>query len=150
MIEADIEFGASPEAVWAVLTDFDRLGEWVEEHKGFPDGAPGDLHEGLEYRQTLEAAGRDVDMTWTVVSNEEPRVLAFDGSGPAGASATLRYELAPAGEGDGQAGTRMHYATSFDLPGGPIGAMVGKVAAPGEDDARATLERLKALVERSA
>ncbi len=125
-----------------MLTDLDRLGEWVDEHRGFPDGAPATLADGVSYKQTLEAAGQDVEITWTVVDYDEPRVLAFDGSGPAGSSATLRYELTPDGDG-----TRMAYATSFDLPGGPIGALAAKAAAPGEEDAEATLERLRRLVD---
>ena len=138
-----IEIAAPPEDVWAVLTDLDRLGEWVDEHRGFPDGAPADLHQGVTYSQTLQAAGQDVDIEWTVVEFDEPRVLAFDGSGPATSSATLRYEL----EADGDR-TRMAYATTFDLPGGPLGSLAAKAAAPDEDDAVATLERLKELVER--
>ncbi len=141
-IREHIDIAAPPERVWAVLTDLSRLGEWVREHQGFPDGAPPALRDGVEYTQTLKAAGQDVDIAWTVVEHDEPRVLAFDGKGPAGAKATLRYALAAAGDG-----TRMDYATSFDLPGGPLGGIVGKVAAPGEDDARETLGRLKAMVE---
>ena len=142
-IEQSIDIAAPPERVRAVLNDLDRLGEWVEEHRGFPEGAPGELREGVGYKQTLRAAGQDVDIEWTVVEHDAPRRLAFDGSGPAGSSATLRYALNPAGDG-----TRMEYATSLELPGGPLGGIVGKTAAPGEDDARGTLERLKGLVER--
>ena len=138
-----IDIAAPPEEVWAVLTDLGRLDEWVEEHRGFPDGVPATLDEGTTYSQTLEAAGQNVDIAWTVVAHEAPSVLAFDGSGPAGSSATLRYELSPEGQG-----TRMAYATSFDLPGGPLGSLAAKAAAPGEDDAEATLERFKRLVER--
>ncbi len=142
-IEQSIDIAAPPDRVWAVLNDLGRLGEWVEEHRGFPDGPPGALREGVEYRQTLRAAGQDVDIEWTVVEHDEPRRLAFDGSGPAGSSATLRYALEPHGDG----ATRLAYATSFELPGGPLGGVVGRAAAPGEDDARDTLERLRALVE---
>ena len=138
-----IELAVPPEEVWAVLTDLTRLDEWVAEHRGFPDGAPSSLSEGTTYSQTLEAAGQEVDMEWAVVEYDEPRVLAFDGSGPAGSSATLRYELTPEGEG-----TRMAYATSFDLPGGALGALAAKAAAPDESDAAATLSRLKRLVEQ--
>jgi len=141
-IEQTTEFAAAPQRVWAVLTDLDRIGEWVEEHRGFPDGAPDALAEGVRYKQTLAAAGRDVDLEWTVVDHDEPRSLAFDGEGPGGSTATLRYELSEAG-----GGTHMVYKTSFELPGGPLGSVVGKLAAPGEDDARETLERLRALVE---
>ncbi len=143
-IEQSIDIDAPPERVWAVLNDLDRLGEWVEEHRGFPEGAPGELREGVAYTQTVRAAGQDVDIAWRVVEHDEPRRLAFDGDGPAGSSATLRYVLEPRGDG----ATRMAYATSFELPGGPLGGIVGRAAAPGEDDARGTLDRLKALVER--
>jgi uncharacterized protein YndB with AHSA1/START domain len=138
-----VDIAVPPEDVWAVLTDLDRLDEWVVEHRAFPDGVPAGLDEGTTYTQTLEAAGQDVDIEWTVVEYDEPRVLAFDGSGPAGSSATLRYELEAAGEG-----TRMLYATSFDLPGGPLGSIAAKAAAPDESDAEATLDRLRSLVER--
>lgn len=126
-----------------MLTDLDRLDEWVAEHRAFPDGLPAALGQGTTYRQTLAAAGQGVDIEWTVIAYEEPRVLAFDGDGPAGSSATLRYELAADGEG-----TRMDYATSFDLPGGLLGSLAATAAAPGEDDAEATLARLKHLAER--
>lgn len=139
-----VDFAVPPEDVWAVLIDLDRLPEWVAEHRAFPDGAPASLREGTTYNQTLEAAAaQEVDIEWTVVEYDEPRALAFDGSGPAGSSATLRYELEPVGDG-----TRMVYATSFDLPGGVLGSVAAKAAAPDADDAEATLARLKELVER--
>lgn len=141
-IRQTIDIAAPPERVWTVLTDLDRLGEWVAEHRAFPDGAPSGLSDGTTYSQTLEAAGQDVDITWTVVEYDEPNVLAFDGSGPAGSSATLRYELTLVGDV-----TRLAYATSFDLPGGALGSLAAKAAAPGEDDAEETLGRLKELVE---
>ena len=61
-IEESIEIAAPPERVWAVLNDLDRVGEWVAEHQGFPDGAPGELREGVGYTQTVRAAGQDVDI----------------------------------------------------------------------------------------
>jgi len=61
-VEQHIDFGVPPERVWAELTDFDRLGDWVAEHRGFPDGAPAELSEGL--RSELEAAGDGTRMRY--------------------------------------------------------------------------------------
>ena len=138
-----IDIAAAPEDVWAVHTDLGRLDEWVAEHRAFPDGVPDNVNEGTTYGQTLEAAGQNVDLAWTVVAHDEPRVLVFDGSGPAGSSETLLYELTSE-----ERDTPMAYATSVDLPAGALGSLAAKATAPGEVDAEAALKRFKELVER--
>ena len=65
-------------------------------------------------------------------------------TGPAGSTANVVYRLAAE---DG--GTRFDYENEFALPGGPLGKAAGGLlaAAPGEREARRSLERLRTLLE---
>jgi uncharacterized membrane protein len=84
-------------------------------------------------------------MEWTVSEFDEPRRLGFTGAGPAGSEAAMSYVLA---EADGGDTTRVEYETSYELPGGPLGAVAGKVLEPRSDDeADDTLGNLKRVVE---
>ena len=138
-----IELPASPDEVWAVVTDFSRLGEWVTTHKDFPEPPPDGLDVGTSFKQDMGMAGATVTITWTAERVDEPRELVWKGAGPAGSTATTRYML----EGS-DAGTTFTFDSEYDLPGGPIGRVAGAAArGQGESQARQSLERLRALCE---
>ena len=122
-----------------------RLAEWVTTHRSLSEGAPTTLARGSTFRQTLSLSGARFDVTWTVVRAERPQRVEWDGEGPAGSSARVRYELEPAGEG----ATLFRYRNEFELPGGPLGRVAGRAigSAPARRDAERSLANLKRLVE---
>lgn len=143
-VTTSVDLRAPINRVWDLVTDPQRLPDWVTIHAGFPDGAPASLDEGTTFKQQLKMAGQDVEVTWTVEQLREGEELTWAGEGPMGATATTKYALKDLGGGE----TRFDYETSYDLPGGPIGKVVGKVAEGGaEDEASASLDKLKTLVE---
>lgn len=142
-IAACVAVAAAPERVWQVLVDIDRLGEWMGPHRGFPHGPPDELRAGERYAQEVAAAGQEVDVCWTIEEVSAPRRVILRGEGPAGATAAVVYELEPDGEG-----TRLSSQTTYELPGGPLSAVAGQLAAnQAEEEAEASLQRLRRLAE---
>ena len=142
-VERTIEIDAPPERVYETVTDPRCLDDWVTIHAGLKSSPDGELRQGSELVQCLKMAGRRFDVEWKVVEVDSPRRVVWEGKGPARSSAKVVYEI----EGDGD-GTRFHYLNEYKLPGGPLGAAVGRALrrASGREAER-SLERLKALLE---
>jgi acetyl-CoA C-acetyltransferase len=144
-VETCVEVAAPPHTVWAVLTDFELIGEWIRVHAGFPETPP-PLAPGVEFRQQLASGDLEGEVDWTVEVVEEPERLVWLGRGPAGAEARVSYHLTPAGEG-----TRVEYHTDFGLPGGMLSGVASRAIKPrGQQEAERSLERLRELVEGRA
>jgi uncharacterized protein YndB with AHSA1/START domain len=143
-VTTSIDLRAPVNRVWDLVSDPQRLPDWVSIHAGFPDGAPAALEEGTTFKQELRMAGQDVEVTWTVEELKEGESLVWSGEGPMGATARTRYALEDVGDGS----TRFDYENTYDLPGGILGKVAGKVAEGGaEGEAETSLEKLKTLVE---
>jgi hypothetical protein len=123
-----------------------RLGEWVTIHRALEDGARGTLDKGSSFRQTLQLAGRPFDVTWTVADAERPRRAVWEGRGPVGSCARVRYALDRV-----KGGTRFTYENSFELPGGFLGRVAGRVLgrATVKREVERSLENLHRLFQRS-
>ena len=121
-----------------------RLGDWVTAHRKV-DGAPdGELVEGDSFKQKLRVVGPSFKVKWTVVEASEPNLAVWEGKGPGGSKADVRYELSETDEG-----TRFDYCNNFDLPGGPLAKVAGGIAGPpATKQARDSLKNLKELLER--
>lgn len=122
-IDSSIEIAASPQEVWQVIMDPMRLGDWVSIHRSVDDPPPAPLQRGSSFCQRLALAGREFGVTWTVAEVDENRCCVWRGRGPAGSRACVRYGLAPRG-----GHTRFEYTNEYELPGGLLGAVVGRVA----------------------
>lgn len=121
-VAKSIDLAASPEEVWGVVMDPCRLRDWVTIHRS-ADGEPGELLDlGASFCQTLAVAGRPFTVTWTVTDLERPRRAVWEGSGPAGSRASVRYDLERH-----NSVTRFGYENDFKLPGGVLGAVAGRV-----------------------
>lgn len=144
-VERDIDIKASPEAVWKVLMDPDRLADWVSIHQKLKDAPSGQLKRGDELTQCLRLMHKNFDVKWKVKQADEPHKAVWEGRGPVFSKAFVVYELAA----DGNHGTRFHYVNEFKSPGGPFGAFVTDRAFQGtsEREADKTLKNLKGLLE---
>jgi uncharacterized protein YndB with AHSA1/START domain len=142
-VSTSIDIGTSPDRVWDLVTDLDRLGEWVTIHRALRDAAPATIEDGTTFSQTLEVAGTPFDVEWTATTVDAPGHLVWEGAGPAGSRARTSYALAAH---DG--GTRFTYENEFALPGGAVGdAAASVVATRAAKEAEASLQRLKQLAE---
>ena len=142
-VRTSIDIAASPERVWELVTDLNRLDEWVSIHRNFPTPPPADVKEGTSFQQTLSVAGTPFAVDWTATEVEGPQRLTWHGTGPAGTTAQTTYSLVAAGDG-----TRFEYENDFKLPAGKVGeAVSGVVSGQAEREANESLSRLKVLVE---
>jgi carbon monoxide dehydrogenase subunit G len=152
-VVSEIEIAAPQEAVWEVVMDPHRLGDWVTTHHALGDGAPRELSAGSTFKQTLKLGGARFEVEWTVVECDRPRRVAWDGDGPKGSSAKVRYGLEPAGGGTGGGergeATTFSYENEFELPGGALGRLAGRTvgAATAKREAERSLANLKRLIE---
>lgn len=125
-----------------------RLHEWVSIHRsleGFSEGRP---HKGSTMEQCLRIRGVTFKVKWTLEEVNAPHLAEWEGRGPAHSHARTRYELSS----EGDRATLFDYTNEFTAPGGPLGAVASRVFVGGvsEREARNSLERLKALVERES
>ena len=90
---------APADKVWAIITDFDRFGEWNVIHTDFPSGGPAELAVGAEYSEKMLMMGMPAEVAWTVTEVEAGRSYRLQGKGPMGTSVRWHYVLADEGEG---------------------------------------------------
>ncbi|HEU4656410.1 MAG TPA: SRPBCC family protein [Capillimicrobium sp.] len=137
-VVTSIQINASPQDVWDVVMDPERLHEWVTIHRGL--GAHGDGH----MEQTLCLRGVHFHVRWDLAESDEPKLAVWEGRGPARSKAHTAYRLTAV---DG--GTRFDYENEFKPPFGPLGAAAGRALVGGvpQREADASLKRLKALLE---
>ncbi len=142
-VERSAKIKAPPERVYDVVMDPSRLEQWVTIHDSLIDAPDGTLNRGSQLTQRLKLAGRKFHVRWTVVQDERPSRVVWEGRGPVASWAQVVYELSP-----NQAGTTFSYSNEFHLPGGPLGRLaepaVRRVTTKELDG---SLERLKALFE---
>jgi uncharacterized protein YndB with AHSA1/START domain len=147
VVDTETLIAAPPEAVWDVVMDPTRLGEWVTIHRGVRDVSEGRLHVGFEMNQTIHLRGVNFHVRWELTECDAARRALWEGSGPARSKAHIEYLLRPE---DG--GTRFHYRNEFRPPLGPLGAAASRALVGGisEREAQRSLERLKALLEHDS
>jgi carbon monoxide dehydrogenase subunit G len=138
-VSSSIDIAAPPQEVWDVVMDPERLHEWVSIHRGL--GTHGRDH----MEQTLCLRGVNFHVKWDLAEADEPRLAIWEGRGPARSRAHTAYRLSTV---DG--GTRFDYENEFKAPFGPLGAVASRALVGGvpEREARASLQRLKALLEK--
>lgn len=142
-VQTSIDIDAPVQRVWELVTDLERLGDWVTIHRDFPDPPPVEVEQGTRFKQTLAVAGTPFAVEWTAVEVNGPERLSWDGAGPAGATAHTTYSLTAE-----NGGTRFDYENEFRLPAGELGeAASGVVSGYAEREAESSLARLKQIAE---
>lgn len=143
-IAAEIDLDAPVERVFAVVTDADRLGDWIAVHRDV-DEAPGlPLRRGDAFEQRVEVKGARIPIVWTASSVQAPRHVAWTGEGPGGARATARVDLEPLADGR----THLVYVCEYEPPGGAVGAAADRLAGrrAATEEAEASFARLRTLL----
>jgi hypothetical protein len=144
VVTTSIDIAAPPEAVWDIVMDATRLGDWVTIHRKLNVAPDQPLHRGAHMEQTLCLRGVNFKVRWELEACDAPNHALWAGHGPARSHARTEYTLAAA---DG--GTHFAYRNEFRPPLGPLGAAASRALVGGVParEAQRSLERLKALVE---
>ena len=143
-VHTSVDIDASPQRVWDVVMDPRRLESWVTTHERV-SRAPARLSSGSSFEQTLRLAGKSFDVRWTVMEAKEPRFAEWNGEGPYGSRARVRYEL----EQLGDERTCFGYQNEFEFPGGLLGRGTARLvgSARVRREAAQSLANLKRLLE---
>jgi uncharacterized membrane protein len=138
-VSTSIDIDAPPQAVWDVVMDPTRLGDWVTIHRAL--GKHGADH----MEQTLCLRGVNFHVKWDLAESRKPRLAVWEGRGPAHSKAHTLYRLSELDDGR----TRFDYENEFKAPFGPLGAVASRALVGGvpEREADASLRRLKKLIE---
>jgi len=145
-LEREIDLPASPDEVYDVVMDPQRLAEWVTIHDALKEAPPRVLEHGDAMCQRLKLAGKGFDVRWEVTTADRPRHVVWTGDGPARSTAVSEYRFAPT-----DSGTRFTYALEFRPPGGLLGGFASRAVlstSVPQRELEGSLERLKALLER--
>lgn len=138
-ITKQLELPATPDEVWAKLTDFSSYSEWNTTHVGFPNGAPSSVTEGETFKEKVKIMGMPGEVDWRVAEVTEGSHLFLDGKGPMGTHMKMTYDLEAAGEG-----TRINLDSEFG--GAALGPMAKALEKESEKSLTESLEKLKALL----
>jgi uncharacterized protein YndB with AHSA1/START domain len=145
-----VRIAAPPDRVWDLVSDVTRIGEFSPEtfEAQWLDGADGP-RPGARFRGHVRRNGRGPVYwtTCTVTAADPGREFAFSVAGLGGATAnTWRYSLEPIPDGTDA-------TESFEMPATLMNRVYWTLAGPARlrtnlDGMRATLERIKAVVEQ--
>lgn len=143
-VRAEIQIDAPRSAVWAVILDPARLGDWVTIHRHLGAHDTGAPRVGFKMTQTLSLRGAPFRVRWELVRCEAPQLAEWHGKGPAGSHAETEYQLS---ERDG--GTHFDYRNEFSAPLGLLGRVAQRAVAGDipRVQAKRSLEQLKKLCE---
>jgi carbon monoxide dehydrogenase subunit G len=138
-VNKTVELSATPDAVWATITDFSKYGEWNTTHVAFPDGTPASLEAGETFKEKVKIMGMPGEVAWSVVESNAPSSLKLSGKGPMGTHMAYAYTLSPAGDG-----TQLDLESEFG--GAALGAMAGALTKETDKALDESVEKLKGLV----
>ena len=136
-VTADVS--ASPDALWAVLSDPSRNSEWLQMHQGFVGEAPAGFTAGQSFGQKVKVLGMPADVTWTVRDVDPAHRLHLSGTGPMGIGLAATYLVEPAGDGS-------KVSVTMDFSGGAVMMVGSQLESEVGASLRASMEKLKALV----
>jgi uncharacterized protein YndB with AHSA1/START domain len=146
-VTASIDIAVPPQRVWDVIMDPHHFDEWVTIHRKLGHVDDGGLRPGFQVEQTLALHHANFKVRWLLAELDPPYHAIWEGRGPAGSHARIVDTLTAL---DGGEQTRFDYLNEYSQPGGFFGRMAGRVFVAGsaEREARRSLTRLKAFLER--
>ena len=77
-VTASIDIAASPEQVWTVAMDPTRLADWVTIHRRLRSGDGGLPRVGMRMDQQIHLRGVSLDVHWTLVQCQPPRLAVWE------------------------------------------------------------------------
>jgi uncharacterized protein YndB with AHSA1/START domain len=122
-VTATVEFAASPEKVWATMSDPNRYEEWLTVHQGWRGEIPSELTVGTKLTEIVSVMGMANKIEWTVDVYQPPSTVKISGTGMAGVRVSFTLSVSPT-----ESGSRAAIEAEFtgQMVVGAIGAAVEK------------------------
>ncbi|MBF6447027.1 MULTISPECIES: type II toxin-antitoxin system Rv0910 family toxin [Nocardia] len=138
-IEATKNLNATPDALWAVVSDPQTWDKWFTIHERWMEEPPATLTTGSKLVAKIMMLGMANKMEWVVEEVNSPNNLVLSGAGMAGVKVKFSFDITPEGAGS-------TFSVSGDFEGALIKGALGKaVEKDGAKQLNTTLEQLDAL-----
>ena len=138
-IEATKNLAATPDALWAVVSDPQTWDKWFTIHERWIQEPPATLTTGSKLVAKIMMLGMANKMEWVVEEVDSPNNLVLTGTGMAGVKVRFAFDIAP-NEGGST------FSVSGDFEGALIKGALGKaVEKDGAGQLDKTLGQLDAL-----
>jgi uncharacterized protein YndB with AHSA1/START domain len=143
-IEASKDLAATPDALWATVSDPQTWDKWFTVHERWLEEPPANLAAGNKLIAKIVMLGMANKIEWTVVTVDAPHSLVLEGVGMAGVKARFAFTIAAEGTGS-------TFTVAGDFEGALIkGAMAKAVEKDGMKQLDKSLEALNALASAPA
>jgi uncharacterized protein YndB with AHSA1/START domain len=144
-IEATRELPAPPEAIWAMVGDPSRWGDWFTIHEKWLQEPPATLTAGTKLTAKIVMLGMANKIEWAVDDVQAPNRLTMSGTGMAGVKCSFTFTLEPSGDNGST------FTVLGDFEGSMIKGALGKaVEKDGTKQLDKTLDQLGELAAASA
>ncbi|MFI6870040.1 SRPBCC family protein [Nocardia sp. NPDC050406] len=138
-IEASKNLSATPEALWAVVSDPQTWDKWFSIHERWIEEPPAALAPGAKLVAKIVMLGMANKIEWVVESVDAPTKMVLSGTGMAGVKVQFTFDITAEGEGT-------KFSVSGDFEGALIKGALGKaVEKDGLTQLDKTLAQLDAL-----
>jgi acetyl-CoA C-acetyltransferase len=98
-IDRTVAYDASPEAVWAVVTDFAKWPEWLTILREWTAEPPTELVVGAPLQGAITVMGIPMAVTWSVDAVDVNRFVQVSGTAVLNSKVTLAATIAPNDDG---------------------------------------------------
>ncbi|MFJ4658275.1 SRPBCC family protein [Nocardia sp. NPDC088792] len=139
-IEASKELNATPEGLWAVVSDPQTWDKWFSIHERWMEEPPAVLAPGAKLTAKIMMLGMANKIEWVVESVDTPTKLVLSGTGMAGVKVQFAFDITPEGNGS-------KFSVSGDFEGALIKGALGKAV---EKDGLTQLDKTLAALDALA
>ena len=130
-IETTEKLTASPDKVWAVVSDPQTWNEWFTIHEKWMEEPPATITAGSTLTAKIMMLGMANKIEWTVDEVDAPTKLVLSGTGMANVKVQFAFEVSPADSG-----------TELKISGDFSGTLIkGALAKAVEKDATAQIDK---------
>ncbi len=138
-IEATKTLSASPEAIWAIVSDLSTWDKWFTVHEKWMSEVPPTITPGTALTAKIVMLGMANKIEWKIEKMDAPTTFALSGTGMAGVKALFEFTVTQSGEGS-------EFTVAGDFEGALVkGALAKAVEKDGAKQLDKTLEQLDAL-----
>jgi hypothetical protein len=138
-IEATKQLSASPEAIWAIVSDLPNWDKWFTVHEKWLSDVPATVTPGTALTAKIVMLGMANKIEWKIEKMEAPTTFVLSGTGMAGVKALFEFTVLPSGSGS-------EFKVAGDFEGALVkGALAKAVEKDGAKQLDKTLEQLDAL-----